>query len=78
MGGPVEAAEQAALVAAWGRAGPAMAENRRREVAAMSDEEALVATEDLLSALDMLAPLPLRPGSGLVEQQRLFAAAPRP
>jgi hypothetical protein len=75
MGERTAAATQAEIVAAWGRVGPALARIRRREVAALTDEDALAATEDLLSALDRLPALPPRPTSGLVEQQRLFAAA---
>lgn len=63
------------LVQQWQRTGRAMAEVRRAEVAAMSDDEALAATLDLLAALDRLPALPLRRTSGLVEQQRWFARA---
>ncbi len=66
-----------AVVAQWVAAGPALAEQRQREVAALTDDEALVATHDLLGMLDALPPLPPRPSSGLVAQQRLFMAAYR-
>ncbi|CAN5271569.1 hypothetical protein BH23ACT9_BH23ACT9_09380 [soil metagenome] len=75
MGEGTAGVTQAEIVAAWGRAGPALARIRRREVAALTDEDALAATEDLLAALDRLPTLPPRPTSGLVEQQRLFATA---
>lgn len=63
------------VVAQWQAAAPALAAVRREEVAALSDAQALEATLDLLAALDALPPLPPRPSSGLVEQQRLFARA---
>lgn len=66
---------QAALVATWVRAGVALTEIRKAELAALTDEEALIAAEDLLSALDRLPKRPPRPSSGLVEQQRLFHQA---
>ncbi len=75
MGDITPEKEMAARVAAWGRAEAALAALRRQEVAALSDAQALAATLDLLSALDRLPPLPPRPSSGLVEQQRLFAKA---
>lgn len=65
------------VVAQWKAATPALAEQRRAEVAALSDEDALAATLDLLDALDLLPPLPPRRSSGLVEQQRLFARGRR-
>jgi len=64
-----------AVVAQWQAAGPELAAIRRREVAALTNEEALDATLDLLAALDVLPPLPLRRSTGLVAQQRLFARA---
>lgn len=60
------------LVMTWQRAGEALAERRRQQLAGLSDERALEDTCMLLGALDMLPRLPSRTGSGLVEQQRLF------
>lgn len=60
------------VVGQWGPAGSALAEVRLREVADLTDAEAEEATLDLLAILDTLPPLPLRPTSGLVEQQRWF------
>lgn len=57
----------------WARAGEALKAVRRRELAELTDEEALVMADDLLRALDALPRQPLRRWSGLVEQQRLFA-----
>jgi hypothetical protein len=57
----------------WRAAGPALEEIRRRELRELSDEQALVASEALLS---MAASVPLPPervgSSGLVAQQALF------
>jgi len=63
----------------WRSAAVALAEQRRRELAALTPEEALEASEDLLSLeLDV----ELRPSrwssSGLVEQQALFHNLRRP
>ncbi len=64
-----------AVVAQWQAAGPALAEIRRCELREMTDEHALVA---VLALLDLLPHLPPKTGgSGLVEQQRLFALATR-
>jgi hypothetical protein len=62
-----------AWMAQWQHATVALAEQRRRELRAMSDQQALAASDALLS----LAPLvPLNPSrlidSGLVRQQALF------
>lgn len=58
-------------VAAWAVAGEAMDRVRTRELAAMTEDEARQAVQELLSLLPVLA---LKEGgSGLVEQQRLFA-----
>jgi hypothetical protein len=60
----------AAWMAQWKAAGLALDEVRRREIRALTDEEALAAAEDLLS-LPASTPLPperLR-WSGLVAQQ---------
>lgn len=63
------------VVLQWKRAADALHEVRRAEVAALSDQDALTATCDLLAALDRLPLLPARPSSGLVEQQRWFSRA---
>lgn len=63
------------VVGQWRDAGAALAAVRRREVAALTDAQALAATLDLLEMVDALPPLPPRTSSGLVEQQRLFARA---
>lgn len=60
------------VVGQWRDAGAALAAVRRREVAALTDAQALAATLDLLEMADALPP---RTSSGLVEQQRLFARA---
>jgi len=59
--------------AQWREAGKALAEQRARELATMTDEEALAASEAVL-ALAALAPLDPRrlEASGLVEQQALL------
>lgn len=54
----------------WKRAGPKLEAIRRRELRALTDEEARAAAADLLS-LPLAADLPER-DSGLVEQQRWF------
>lgn len=57
--------------AGWREAGAALAAVRATELASLTDEDALQAARDLL---DLVADLPPREGgSGLVEQQRLFA-----
>ena len=57
----------------WRRAGPALEAQRRQELRAMSDAEALAACEALLS---LVAVVPIAPhrltDSGLVRQQALF------
>lgn len=57
----------------WRAAGPALEAVRRRELRALSDEQALAATEALLS-MAHLAPLPPERllSSGLVTQQALL------
>ena len=73
-----EPAQAAEWMAQWRAAGPALAEVHRRELAEMTDEQALAASEAFL-ALATTVPLPearLR-SSGLVEQQRLFGTARR-
>jgi hypothetical protein len=60
-------------MAQWRAAGPALEEIRAREIRALTDEEALAASEDLLS---LAASTPLPPErlrwSGLVAQQALL------
>lgn len=64
-----------ALVEQWRATGPALAEVRRRELREMTDEQA---AEAVLALLDLASLLPPKiGGSGLVEQQRLFALASR-
>ena len=63
------------VVAQRRAAGSALAEVRRRELREMTDEQALAAA---LALLDLLPHVPPKVGgSGLVEQQRLFALATR-
>ena len=57
-------------VETWRRAAPELEAVGRRELAALTDDEARAAAEDLLS-LPLAPDLPER-GSGLVEQQRWF------
>jgi hypothetical protein len=63
----------AAVVAQWRRAGPALAQVRRDELRGLTDAEALAAAEELLDLIRLIPPP--TGGSGLVEQQRLFARA---
>jgi len=65
----------AAVVEQWRRAEPALAEVRRQELRRLTDQEALAAAEALLD-LERHLP-PRREGSGLVEQQRIFARGRR-
>jgi len=60
-------------MAQWRRAAVALAEHRRRELRALSDEDALAASDALL-AFAALLPLDARRlvDSGLVRQQALF------
>ena len=57
----------------WESAGPALAEQRKKELRELSESRALAATEALLS---LVTTAPLDPSrrnySGLVEQQELF------
>ncbi len=66
-------------LAQWRHAGAALAEQRRRELRALTDEEALAATEALL---ELGASLPISRArlvtSGLVAQQALFHGKPLP
>lgn len=61
----------------WERAGRALEALRRRELQAMTDDDVRRAIADLFSDA-MLADLPPRVTSGLVEQQRLFARLRQP
>jgi hypothetical protein len=70
---PAPSDAEHAVVAQWRAAGPVLAEVRRRELREMTDEQALAA---VMALLDLLLHLPPKTGgSGLVEQQRLFALA---
>ncbi|MGH8634426.1 MAG: hypothetical protein ACRET7_09880 [Burkholderiales bacterium] len=60
----------------WERAGRELALVRRRELEAMTDEDVRRAVADLFSGA-VTTGLPPRTTSGLVEQQRLFAALRR-
>jgi hypothetical protein len=63
-----------AWAAQWQAAGPALDEVARRELAAMTPVEALAASDALLALADPHTLDDARLlGSGLVEQQRLFA-----
>ena len=59
-------------VETWKRAGPELEAIRRRELREMTDQQASAAAADLLM-FPLPHDMPLRPGSGLVEQQRRFA-----
>lgn len=65
----------AAVVEQWRNAEPALAAVRRRELRRLTEEEALAAAEALLD-LERYLP-PRTDGSGLVEQQRIFARVRR-
>ncbi len=57
----------------WRAAGPALEEVRKRELGDLTDEQALAATEELLSMASSLPLPPERVGSsGLVAQQALL------
>ena len=60
------------LVRIWDQAGPELEAIRRRELEAMTDEQARQAAADLLT-FPLPADLPPRLDSGLVEQQYWFA-----
>lgn len=60
------------LVRTWDRAGPALEAIKRKELEAMTDEQAREAAADLL-AFPLPADLPPRLESGLVEQQYWFS-----
>jgi hypothetical protein len=69
----MDTAAQRAWMEQWRNAAAALAEQRRRELRALSDRDALAASEALLG-LALLTPIkPARLiDSGLVHQQRLF------
>ena len=54
---------------AWRRAGPELEKERLRALRLLSEEEAAQRFASLLSSTESY---PLRSGSGLVEQQRIF------
>jgi hypothetical protein len=57
----------------WARAGPALAEVRARELQALTDDEALAITEQLLALVDSKdIPAARLASSGLVELQRVL------
>jgi hypothetical protein len=60
------------LVRTWDRAGPELEAIKRRELEAMTDDQAREAAADLLS-FPLPADLPPRLDSGLVEQQYWFS-----
>lgn len=60
------------LVRIWDRAGPALEAIRRRELEAMTDDQAREAAADMLT-FPLPADLPPRLDSGLVEQQYWFS-----
>jgi hypothetical protein len=60
----------------WTSAGLALDALRRRQLAAMTDDDARRAIADIFSG-PIPADLPPRTTSGLVEQQRLFASLRR-
>ena len=59
-------------VETWARAGPELEAIKRRELEAMTDEQAREAALDMLS-LPLPVDLPPSLESGLVEQQRWFS-----
>jgi len=69
----VDIETQKAWARQWQEAGEALARVRRDELRRLTPEQALAASDDLLSLGDQL-PLPPRrwTASGLVEQQRLL------
>lgn len=60
------------LVRVWDQAGPELEAIKRRELEAMTDDQAREAAADLLS-FPLPADLPPRLDSGLVEQQYWFS-----
>ena len=62
----------------WKNAAEALADRRRRDLRRMSEDEALAATENLLSLVETVALNPVRrSSSGLVEQQAILHRRPR-
>ena len=61
----------------WASAATALDKLRRRELAAMTDDDTRRAVADLFAGAPMLD-LPPRMSSGLVEQQRLFSRLRKP
>jgi hypothetical protein len=59
-------------VETWARAGPELEAVRRREIAALTDEDIRQILQNLFS-VPLSAPSPPRSSSGLVEQQHWFA-----
>ena len=59
-------------VATWQTAGPALDAIRQRELAGLTDDEVRRRIADLFPD-DAVDDRPLRPSSGLIEQQRYFA-----
>jgi hypothetical protein len=59
-------------VETWARAGPELDAIRRREIAALTDEDIRQILQNLFS-VPLPADSPARSSSGLVEQQRWFA-----
>lgn len=69
--------EQREWLRQWQGAGPALAEQRKRELREISESQALSASEALLSLATMVPLAPSRrTHSGLVEQQALFHRRP--
>lgn len=56
----------------WREAGSTLEAQRRRDLEALTDDDVRRAVADLFS-MSLPEDLPPRTGSGLVEQQRLFA-----
>ena len=65
-----DAAAAQAFVAAWERTAAVLDGERRRDLRQLSELESARRFAELLS---LPLPYPLRPQSGLVEQQRIFA-----
>lgn len=75
---PVDLDTQKAWARQWARAGEALAEVRRSELRALTAEQALAASDDLLSMFDRFSPSSARwTTSGLVELQRLLSRGRR-
>ncbi|MFB3818299.1 MAG: hypothetical protein ACE147_11595 [Candidatus Methylomirabilales bacterium] len=63
----------------WRNAGAALAANRREELARLTEDRALAASEALLALVTTVGLSPKRlHWSGLVEQQALFHPTPAP